>query len=89
MSKKEVIWLLIRIAGVYFLWLGVESLVTLISNYVVASGSPELLSRSARVFLQSVLLIGLHFSLGLYMLVNGSLLFRGLDQQPIPWREDR
>lgn len=82
MNKKDVIWLLIRIAGLYFLWQSVEGVFALSSSYIVASNTPDLLSRSAGIFLQSIVRIGTYLSLGLYMLLNGRLIFDMLSRQP-------
>lgn len=82
MSKKDVIWLLIRIAGLYLIWQSVQSLVALSSGLVAAGNTPGLLSVSAGVFFQSILRIGLYLSLGFYMLLNGKLFFHLLSRQP-------
>jgi hypothetical protein len=82
MKTNDVIWLLIRIAGLYFLWQCFESVVALISNFVAFSESPGLLEKSTGVQLQILLRIGLYLGLGIYMLANGSLFFQVLNRQP-------
>ena len=82
MNKKEVIWLLIRIAGLYLIWQSVQSLVALSSGLVAAINTPRLWSVSAGVFFQSVLQIGLYLSLGFYMLLNGRLFYHLLSREP-------
>lgn len=82
MTKKDVIWLLIRIAGFYFLWQGVEIIINMISTLVLASGTPNLMAGSGGVFLKLLLQISLYFGLGLYMLVNGSLFFHMFSREP-------
>jgi len=82
MTKKEIVWLLIRIAGAYLLWQGVGSSVGLVANLAFASSTPELLSKSAGAFLGPVVMTGLDLSLGLYLLINGRVVFNLLSDRP-------
>jgi hypothetical protein len=72
MKKDDVIWLLIRIAGFYFLLQSAERLIGLV---LITSLQP-----AQAVFLQSALLIVFYASLGSYMLLNGKLFFQVLSQ---------
>lgn len=82
MTKRDVIWLLIRIGGLYFVWQGIESLLNLFTTFVAVSSTPALLANSIGILLQSVLLTGIYITLGLYMLSNGSFFYHVLSRQP-------
>jgi len=81
MTKREVIWLLIRLAGLWFLWQSIENVIVLSSSYLQTSQNPELLSRSAAVFLQLIWQTGFHFVAGLYCLSGGNALFKLLSRE--------
>lgn len=81
MTKKEVAWLLIRLAGLWLLWQAVAGAVTLISSYLHVSQNGELLSRSAGVFWQMALQMMINLGVGLYCVFGGSLLFQILDSE--------
>jgi inner membrane protein involved in colicin E2 resistance len=81
MKKDDVIWLLIRIGGFYFLLQSVESVIGLTASYVTATDMPALFTKSSGIFLQSVLLIAVYMCLSLYMLLNGRLFYQLLSSQ--------
>jgi hypothetical protein len=81
MTKPQVIWLSIRLAGVWFLWQSIENAVALLSTYLQVSQDRELLSRSSAILLQIVLLMGVHTALGIYCLGGGTLLFNLLNRE--------
>jgi hypothetical protein len=81
MTKKEVIWLLIRIAGLYFVWQGIESSIALLANLMTMGNAPELIPKSGGVIVQSILLMMLYAGLGLYMMSNGGFFYQVLSRQ--------
>lgn len=83
MSKKEVAWLLIRLAGLLLLWQAVAGAVTLVSSYLFVSENAELLSRSAGVFWQMTLVMLINLGFGLYCVFGGSVLFQILDSENV------
>ena len=76
MTKNQVVWLLIRLAGVWLLWQAVEGIVTLISAYLVVIENDQFPPRSAGVFWQMALSLALHLALGVFCLsAGGNALF--------------
>jgi hypothetical protein len=75
MTKKEIIWLLIRLAGLWFLWQSVQLAIALVGNYLHMRQSPELFTDSAGLWLQMILQLGIHLALALYCLGSGNQLF--------------
>jgi hypothetical protein len=82
MKKEEIIWLLIRIAGLYLLFESLQETLALFSSFLVALKSTQLMTVSAGVFIQAILRILLLTSVGLYLVFNGSLVFHLLNRQP-------
>lgn len=77
MTKKEVAWLLIRLAGIWLVWQAIEGTVTLISSYLFLIGNAQLNAGSAGVFWQIGLSVSLHVVLGLFCLsAGGNILFQ-------------
>jgi len=75
-TKNEVAWLLIRLAGIWLLWQAVEGTVTLISSYLFLIENNQLLPRSGGVFWQIGLSVALHLALGVFCLsAGGNILF--------------
>jgi hypothetical protein len=75
-TKNEVAWLLIRLAGIWLLWQAVEGTVTLISTYLFLIENDQLNPRSAGVFWQMGLSVALHLALGVFCLsAGGNILF--------------
>jgi hypothetical protein len=83
MTKRQVVWLLIRGAGLWFLLQSVEYTNTLTSTYLHASQNADLLSRSTGVFVQLILQIGLNLFLGVYCVRFGNLFFFLLNRENI------
>ena len=83
MTKKEVAWLLIRLAGVLLLWQAIAGAVTLVNSYLFVSENAELLSRSGGVFWQMILLMLINLAFGLYCVFGGSVLFQILDSENV------
>ena len=42
MNKKQVVWLLIRLAGLWFVWQSIENAIVLANAYLVASRAQRL-----------------------------------------------
>lgn len=81
MTKKEVIWLLIRLAGLWFLWEFIANGITLLTTYAHASQDEQLLARSAAVFMQLIIQIGVYLGLGIYCVRFGDLFFDVLNRE--------
>ncbi|HVF44093.1 MAG TPA: hypothetical protein VM936_13810 [Pyrinomonadaceae bacterium] len=81
MRKTEVIWLIIRVVGLYFLWQSVETVIALVANFKVASATPGLLANSGGVFMQLIFKAGLYCVLGLYCVGDGRVFFHVLDKE--------
>ena len=82
MTKREVVWLLIRIAGLWFLWQATENVFSVISSFMVASSDPQLSCRSAGLLLPTVVRAGVYLIVGLYCLIGGNVFFQLLNRQP-------
>jgi preprotein translocase subunit SecG len=80
-KKREVIWLLIRLAGLWLLWQSLEDAVTLMSSYLTAIQEANLMSRSTWVLVAMFLRMGIHLALGLYCLGAGNLFFDLLNRE--------
>jgi hypothetical protein len=83
MTKRQVVWLLIRGAGLWFLLQSVVYSNTLTSTYLHASQDPDLFSRSTGVFVQLILQVGLNLFLGVYCVRFGSMFFFLLNRENI------
>ncbi|HEV7683292.1 MAG TPA: hypothetical protein VGO68_14280 [Pyrinomonadaceae bacterium] len=81
MTKRQVVWLLIRGAGLWFLLQSVEYSNTLTSTYLHVSQDPDLFSRSTGVFVQLILQAGLNLFLGVYCVRFGNLFFFLLNRE--------
>lgn len=82
MTKAEVIWLLVRIVGLYLIYQAVEVTISTFGVLVVASEAPGVVSKSAGVLLPTLFRIVLYACLGIYLLSDGSELFRLLSHRP-------
>ena len=85
MTKREVIWLLIRLAGVYFLAKGLLMTLELLNVLLVplAYDLPGLTFSSLIREQFSPLLVTLFYlALGLYLIYRGGVVFRVLNRQP-------
>lgn len=81
MNKKQVIWLLIRLAGIWFVWQSLENAIGIVSSYWVASNEPRLLSASGGVFLSLTIRMVVYLVIGLYCLGGGELIFSLLTKE--------
>jgi hypothetical protein len=80
-TKKQIVWLLIRLAGLWFLFQAVTGLVTLITTYFHTSQDERLLEKSTWLFLQQAGQIFLSFAIGLYCAGDGRILFELLNRE--------
>ena len=82
MTKNQVAWLLIRLAGIWLLWHAVEGTVTLISSYLFLVQNDQLNPRSAGVFWQIGLGVTVHLTIGVFCLsAGGNILFNILTRE--------
>lgn len=83
MTKREVVWLIIRLAGLYFLWQAVESTVGFVTGLWVANGAYSMPGNSALVLLAMLFKAALYSVLGFYCIGNGRLFFRVLSRESV------
>ena len=83
MTKKELSWLLIRIAGLWLLWQAIQSGLILITSYLTASEKGDLLSRSTWVLGQMLLQTIVNLALGMYCVFGGNVLFQILESENV------
>lgn len=84
MTKQELIWLLIRLVGVYFLAKGILLALELLAGIflILESGTLQVLGSLIGTYIGSLLRSLALSALGLYLLNGGSFLFRVLNRQP-------
>ena len=82
MTKAEVIWLLIRVAGLYFIFQSTEVAIGTFGALLVAGQEPGLMSRSAGVLLPAIIRIVFYAWLGIYLLNDGNKFFQMLNRRP-------
>jgi len=82
MTRAEIIWLLIRVAGLYFIYQSTEVAISTFGVLIVASGAPGVVSKSAGVFLPAIIKIVFYAWLGMYLLNDGSKFFQMLNRRP-------
>ena len=83
MTKAEVIWLLIKIAGLYFIYQSIEVAISSFGALIVAGAARDGISNSGGIFLPAVIRIVLYAWLGIYLLNDGSKFFQLLDRRPV------
>ncbi|HEX8282565.1 MAG TPA: hypothetical protein VF588_04385 [Pyrinomonadaceae bacterium] len=81
MTKSEVVWLIIRLAGVYFLWQALETAVGFLTGAGLAIGPRPMVAGSAVVLVGMLLKATFYTVLGFYCIGNGRLLFRVLGRE--------
>ncbi len=82
MTKAEVIWLLIRVAGLYFIYQSIEATISTFGVLLVAGEARSGISKSAGVLLPSIIRIVFYAWLGIYLLNDGSKFFQMLNRRP-------
>lgn len=81
MTKREIVWLLIRLIGIYLIYLAVTGSINLIGSFITAWQTPGLIERSFVMFLLTFFLIVLESIAGIYLLNDGTILFDILDRE--------
>lgn len=84
MTKKQIVWLLVRIAGAISVFNSLRFVFIIVENLLLASTSDVLKTTIGQA---SGLISGwaieavVYFSIGLYLLLNGKILFDLLDRE--------
>ncbi|HEV7643846.1 MAG TPA: hypothetical protein VGO50_07910 [Pyrinomonadaceae bacterium] len=81
MNKKEVVWLVVRLIGVYLLYLAAITSISLIGTLLTALQTPELASRSMSMFVSPALLAVMEGIVGFYLVNTGTVLFNILARE--------
>jgi hypothetical protein len=81
MMKREVVWLLVRIAGVYLLVLAFRETLDLIGMFVAAD-TPNFIVNRFGLYIGKFLRVAFLIILGQYLLRDGRFLFRLLYHEP-------
>lgn len=82
MTKREVVWLIIRLAGLYFLWNAVaSSLALLASLHLFLEGLGTTHRGSGTVFFQAFVVTAVYAGLGLYCVNDGRVFFYVLNRE--------
>lgn len=82
MTKTEVTWLLIRVAGLYFIYQSIEVAISILGVLFVAGEAPGVMSKSTGVLLPAIIRIVFYAWLGIYLLNDGSKFFQMLNRRP-------
>ncbi len=75
MNKREVVWLITRLIGLYLLYSAIVSGIAFLGLFMTALQTPDLFSRSLGLFAQSLFMIAAQGIVGIYLLKDGGLLF--------------
>jgi hypothetical protein len=81
MKKSEVVWLIVKLAGVYFCWLAFEASLTLLASLGALSGARGMPGATGWVIVPLMLKAGVYAALGFYCVENGSLFFSILNRE--------
>lgn len=84
MTKQEVIWLLIRIAGLYSLAKGLLSAFEILGSIIIllTSDTPQVFRSLIGTYIGTTIGSLVLSALGLYLINDGKYIFRVLDRQP-------
>jgi hypothetical protein len=80
MNKREVVWLLVRLIGLYLLYLAATTSISLLGTLLTALQA-EIASRSMLMFFPSALLAVMEGIAGFYLLNTGTVLFNILARE--------
>jgi hypothetical protein len=75
MNKQEVVWLIIRLIGLYLLYCAVTASINFLGTFMTAIQTPSLLEKSLGLFAQAIFLIAIQGIVGIYLLRDGGILF--------------
>ena len=81
MKKSEVVWLIVRLAGVYFFWLAFETSVTLLASLGALSSARGMPGATGWVIVQLLLKMVVYAVLGRYCVEDGNLIFNILNRE--------
>ena len=81
MTKREVVWLIIRLAGLYFLWQAVESAVCFVTSAGIVNGPSGVAGDSSQVLLLMLFKAALYSALGFYCVRDGKFFFDVLSRE--------
>lgn len=84
MKKSEVVWLAVKLIGLFCIYSAVTSTLTFLSSFLLALQNPELFRKSVIIFLQSIAMIGIYGIVGNYLLRDGKFLFDVLNREEPP-----
>ena len=81
MKKREIVWLIIKVIGLYFVYEAATSGLKLIASFIVAFQTPELFSKSIGIFISQIALFALCSIAANYLLRDGTLVFDILNRE--------
>jgi len=82
MNKREAIWILIRLVGLWFFWQTLENAMLIVTNYLLVSQQPGLLSKSGGVFFQITVRMVIYLGFSIYCLGAGDMIYSLLNHEP-------
>ena len=82
MTKREAIWIVIRLAGLWFFWHSLETALSIFSTYALANSEGLIVPGSSRMFVWPALSMVLYLAIGLYCLAGGGMIFNVLNREP-------
>lgn len=82
MTKAEVVWLLIRIAGLYFIYQSIEIAISTFGALLVVSEARHGIPNSGGLLIPAIIRIVLYAWLGIHLLNDGGKFFRLLNRRP-------
>ncbi|HEV7892529.1 MAG TPA: hypothetical protein VGP08_18090 [Pyrinomonadaceae bacterium] len=80
MTKREVVWLIVRLAGLYFLWNAVTSSLGLFASLQLLDGAATPRGAGA-VLLQALVVTAFYAVIGLYCVNDGRVFFNVLNRE--------
>ncbi len=81
MNKKEVVWVIVRLIGVYLLYLAAITSISLLGTLLTALQMPEVPSKSILMFVPTGLLAIMEGVAGFYLVNSGTVLFNILARE--------
>lgn len=84
MKKNEVVWLIIKLIGLYCVFSAITSAISFLGSFLTVLQEPKVLSTWFPIFLQSIAMIAFYGIVGNYLLKDGKFLFDILNQEEPP-----
>ena len=75
MNKREVVWLIIRLIGIYFLYSAITGSIIGAASFLTALQTPHIAAASVALFLPSFFILAFEGIFGFYLCTNGIALF--------------